>query len=235
MWVLTAFLLLQLIYWPSSTPILNRVDTHALAAIIINLNAYLLLLPEAQLLEPGGRAAYFLEVGILTIQASVAVHFVVGFGLGFHQIVMKLRQLQSQVQETLSHWHNPRDHRVSIDSVDAEPEEVGSVHSTVTGIAGARATSAGSVVSVVLSGIAHPPHHRMRPAEAGLCGCGHASRRSAPLTSAMTRSVWCFWLLPPKTPTRHTRTHLHTRNSVSGLPGGCRSICQSVCLSVSQL
>ena len=86
MWVLTFFLLLQLIYNPSSNPVLNYVDTHALQALIINLNVYLLVLPTNPILTPRSPAAIALEISILVLHGTVCVHFLALLGLGLHQV-----------------------------------------------------------------------------------------------------------------------------------------------------
>ena len=75
---------------PSSNQFLNRVDTHALQALIINLNLYLLVLPTNPILAPGAPTTA-LEVGILVLHATVCLHLLVLFSLGIHQVTLSPR------------------------------------------------------------------------------------------------------------------------------------------------
>ena len=89
MWVLSLFLVLQLYYHPSSNHMLNRVDSHALQALIYNLNIYLLMLPDenqSKIVEPGWVWGNLLEIGLLALHGSVILHLLILLLLGFHEI-----------------------------------------------------------------------------------------------------------------------------------------------------
>ena len=70
---------LQLIFEPSSNVWLNRVDSHALLALIITLNLYLLVLPGAAILDPEDAKVGVgaLEISVFAMDATVVVHFAV--------------------------------------------------------------------------------------------------------------------------------------------------------------
>ena len=87
MWVLTFFLMLQLLYEPSSNQMLNRADVHSLLALIINLNVYLLILPSAPIFpQDAGLAATIIQVAVLVMHGFVTAHLAVLLLLGFKQI-----------------------------------------------------------------------------------------------------------------------------------------------------
>ena len=85
MWTLTFFLMLQLVYQPSANHMLNRVDAHALIALIINLNVYLLVLPSSPIVTASAWDTA-IELGVLVMHATVAVHLILLLLLGVKQI-----------------------------------------------------------------------------------------------------------------------------------------------------
>ena len=105
MWVLSGFLLLQLMYEPSSRAILNRMDTQALLMLIVNLNVYLLVLPKSPPVDKEGPVATVLELGILVLHGSVVAHFLLGYAYGFAEVAKHGRAIRSAVGHVAAYAH----------------------------------------------------------------------------------------------------------------------------------
>ena len=80
-----------------------------LQVLIASLNVYLLTLDTGDpLLVPESTGARVLEILILVFQASVAIHFLLVFGIGVYQAWQTLRNMNLQVTTVmrLQRWRN---------------------------------------------------------------------------------------------------------------------------------